>query len=95
MGFVVFRTVRFVKIHLVFNLVGLRDDLDIYIDTLKLAYTSGWGTVSSDTWTGEREKIFLSPEGSLRKQAPRGPLDSLSILICSKRTKIEVSILPW
>ena len=37
----------------------------------------------------------LSPEGSLRKQTTRGPLEVLSILICDWRTKIEVSILRW
>jgi len=40
MGFVLFRTLRIMKIHKVFNLEGLGENLAIYTDTLQLAYTS-------------------------------------------------------
>jgi len=40
MGFVVFRVLRWVKIPHIFNLESLREDLDIYMETLTLAYTS-------------------------------------------------------
>jgi len=40
MGFVVFRILRLVKIHHIFNLERLREDLGIYMETLSLAYTS-------------------------------------------------------
>jgi len=40
MGFVIFRVPRLVKIHHIFNLEGLREDLGIYMQTLTLAYTS-------------------------------------------------------
>lgn len=40
MGFVVFRILRIVKIHNVFNLEGLGENLAIYTDTLQLAWTS-------------------------------------------------------
>lgn len=45
MGFVVFRVLRLVKLHMVFKLETLKDDLDIYVNTLSLAYTS-YGAVS-------------------------------------------------
>jgi len=37
MGFVVFRILRYVKIHHIFNLEALKEDLDIYMETLTLA----------------------------------------------------------
>jgi len=40
MSFVVFRILRLVRIHHIFNLEGLREDLGIYMQTLTLAYTS-------------------------------------------------------
>lgn len=40
MGFVVFRIVRYINLHKVFKLVALEEDIDIYVNTLKLAYTS-------------------------------------------------------
>jgi len=45
MGFVVFRVFRLVELHLVFKLDTLKEDLDIFIETLSLAYTS-YGAVS-------------------------------------------------
>jgi len=41
MGFVVFRIVLCVKLHMVFKLEAFKEDFDIFIDTLRLAYTSG------------------------------------------------------
>lgn len=46
MGFIVFRTFRLAKIHHIFKLETLKEDLDIYMDTLTLAYTS-YGAI---TW---------------------------------------------
>jgi len=46
MGFILFRTFRLVKVHYIFKLETLKEDLDIYMDTLTLAYTS-YGTI---TW---------------------------------------------
>jgi len=46
MGFIVFRTFRLVKVHYIFKFETLREDLDIYLDTLTLAYTS-YGAI---TW---------------------------------------------
>jgi len=40
MGFVVFRIVRYVNLHKVFKLEALEEDIHIYVNTLKLAYTS-------------------------------------------------------
>jgi len=40
MGFVVFRIIRYINLHKVFKLVALEEDIDIYVNTLKLAYTS-------------------------------------------------------
>jgi len=40
MGFVIFRVPRLVKVHHIFDLEGLREDLGIYMQTLTLAYTS-------------------------------------------------------
>jgi potassium voltage-gated channel Shaw-related subfamily C protein 3 len=40
MGFVVFRIIRYVNLHKVFKLTALQEDIDIYVNTLKLAYTS-------------------------------------------------------
>jgi len=40
MGFVVFRVIRYVNLHKVFKLTALEEDIDIYVNTLKLAYTS-------------------------------------------------------
>jgi len=40
MGFVIFRTLRIMKITTVFNLQSLKEDLDVYKDTIQLAYTS-------------------------------------------------------
>lgn len=39
-GFVIFRTLRIMKITTVFNLQTLEEDLDVYKDTIGLAYTS-------------------------------------------------------
>jgi len=40
MGFVVFRVVRFIDLHKVFKLAALEEDIGIYVNVLKLAYTS-------------------------------------------------------
>jgi len=40
MGFVLFRFLRFARLHKVFNLDAFGEKLDIYTDTLQLAYTS-------------------------------------------------------
>ena len=40
MGFVVFRIVRLVELHMVFKLGTMKEDLDFYVNTLLLAYTS-------------------------------------------------------
>jgi len=40
MGFVLFRIIRYVNLHKVFKLAALEEDLHIYVNTLKLAYTS-------------------------------------------------------
>jgi len=40
MGFVIFRTLRIMKITTVFNLRTLKEDLNVYKDTVQLAYTS-------------------------------------------------------
>jgi len=40
MGFVVFRVIRYVNLHKVFKLTVLEEDINIYVNTLHLAYTS-------------------------------------------------------
>jgi len=40
MGFVVFRLIRFIDLHKVFKLAALEEDIGIYVNVLKLAYTS-------------------------------------------------------
>jgi len=45
MGFIVFRAFRLGKIHYIFKFETLKEDLDIYINTLTLAYTS-YGAVA-------------------------------------------------
>jgi len=40
MGFVIFRTLRIMKITTVFNLQTMQEDLNVYKDTIQLAYTS-------------------------------------------------------
>jgi len=46
MGFVLFRILRCVKIHHIFKLDALREDLDIYMETLALAWTS-YGAITA------------------------------------------------
>lgn len=45
MGFIVFRVVRLIELHMVFKLETMKEDIDIYVQTLSLAYTS-YGAVS-------------------------------------------------
>jgi len=45
MGFVVFRVIRYVNLYKVFKLTALEEDLDIYVNTLKLAYTSSGSVI--------------------------------------------------
>jgi len=45
MGFVLFRVLKCLKIHHIVNPKTLKEDLDIYVDTLTLAYTS-YGAVT-------------------------------------------------
>jgi hypothetical protein len=40
MGFVVFRLIRFIDLHKVFKIAALEEDIAIYVNVLKLAYTS-------------------------------------------------------
>jgi len=56
MGFIIFRAYRLVKIHYIFKIKTLKEDLDIYIDTLTLAYTS-FGAI---TWLLLSSIFFLS-----------------------------------
>jgi hypothetical protein len=44
-GFVVFRTLRLLKLQAIFDIRNLREDLEIYTDTMKLVYTS-YGAVT-------------------------------------------------
>jgi len=45
MGFVVFRLIRYVNIYKVCKLTALEEDLDIYVNTLQLAWTSSGAVV--------------------------------------------------
>jgi len=45
MGFVVFRVIRFVNLHKVFKLTVLEEDINIYVNTLHLAYTSSGAVI--------------------------------------------------
>jgi len=45
MAFVVFRVIRYVNLYKVFKLVALEEDLALYVNTLKLAYTSSGAVI--------------------------------------------------
>jgi len=44
-GFVVFRVIRFINIRQVFKIDRLQEDIDIYVNTLKLAYASSGAVI--------------------------------------------------
>jgi len=45
MGFVVFRVIRYINLHKVFKLSVLEEDINIYVNTLHLAYTSSGAVI--------------------------------------------------
>jgi len=45
MGFVVFRVIRYIDLHKVFKLAVLEEDINIYVNTLHLAYTSSGAVI--------------------------------------------------